>query len=84
MIVLITRIVIVVVGCRDLTGLGVLQWVSAGYWCFLVRSDCLLKFSSKFSTGVEVFGEFLFDVGFLWNFSLFMFGLAHFLVYVFF
>ena len=36
-------------------------------------------------TGVEIFGEFSFNVGFLWNFSLFMFGFALFFfnIYIF-
>jgi hypothetical protein len=50
---------------------------------FAARFGCPLLSSGEFSIGVEVFGEFLFVVGFLWNFSLFMFGLGDFLVHVF-
>jgi hypothetical protein len=71
---------------RDLIGLGVLLWVPISYWYFLARFDppwrfaaSLLQFSVKFSIGIEVFGEFSIGVGLLWDFSLFMFGLAHFL-----
>lgn len=48
-------------------------------WCFAARSNRPLQSSNEFFAGVEV----LFSVGFLWNFSLFIFGLAHFLVHVF-
>jgi hypothetical protein len=72
---------IAVVGCRDPIGLGVLQRDPINSWCFVARSNRLLPFFGEFSTGVEVFGEFLSDVGFLWNFSFFMFGLSHFLVF---
>ena len=43
----------------------------------------MLQFSGEFLTDIEVFGEFSFRIGFLWNFSLFMFGLKHFLVFFF-
>jgi hypothetical protein len=35
-------------------------------------------FSGEFAIGVKAFGEFLIGVGFLWNFSLFMFGFSTF------
>jgi hypothetical protein len=42
------------------------------------------RFSNNILTDIEVFGEFWFDVGFLWNFNLFMFRLEHIHVHVFF
>jgi hypothetical protein len=43
-------------------------------------SNHMLQCSSEFLAGVEVVGEISFVVGFLWNFSLFIFGVAHFLI----